>query len=145
MAKIIVSGCLLGCSCRYKGDGCRHEGVLALAEKHQLIPVCPEQMGGLTTPRLPSERVGDHVVMKDGRDVTEEYDKGAHMALYLAQTLKADFAVLKAKSPSCGHGLIYDGTFTGNKIPGNGVTAELFEKNGIPVFSEEELDRIPEL
>lgn len=142
MAKIIVSACLLGCECRYKGDGCPNDAILEMAQNNEIIPVCPEQMGGLSTPRLPSEIVGDKIIMSDGTDVTEQYQKGAKTALYLAKTLKADYAILKAKSPSCGHGLIYDGTFTGNKIPGNGVTAKLFLENGIPVYSEEELDKI---
>ena len=142
MARILVSACLLGCECRYKNDGCPNEEILKLKENNEIIPVCPEQMGGLSTPRLPSERVGDKVIMSDGTDVTSQYMKGANTALYLAKTLKADYAILKAKSPSCGHGLIYDGTFTGNKIPGNGVTTELLLKNGIAVYSEEELDKI---
>ena len=142
MARILVSACLLGCECRYKNDGCPNEEIISLAKDNEIIPVCPEQMGGLSTPRLPSERVGDKVIMSDGTDVTSQYMKGANTALYLAKTLKADYAILKAKSPSCGHGLIYDGTFTGNKIPGNGVTTELLLKNGIAVYSEEELDKI---
>ena len=142
MARILVSACLLGCECRYKNDGCPNEEILKLKENNEIIPVCPEQMGGLSTPRLPSERVGDKVIMSDGTDVTSQYMKGANTALYLAKTLKADYAILKAKSPSCGHGLIYDGTFTGNKIPGNGVTTELLLKNGIAVYSEEELNKI---
>ncbi len=142
MARILVSACLLGCECRYKNDGCPNEEILKLKENNEIIPVCPEQMGGLSTPRLPSERVGDRVIMSDGTDVTEQYMKGANTALYLAKTLKADYAILKAKSPSCGHGLIYDGTFTGNKTPGNGVTTELLLNNGIAVYSEEELDKI---
>ena len=142
MARILVSACLLGCECRYKNDGCPNEEILKLKENNEIIPVCPEQMGGLSTPRLPSERVGDKVIMSDGTDVTSQYMKGANTALYLAKTLKADYAILKAKSPSCGHGLIYDGTFTGAKIPGNGVTTELLLKNGIAVYSEEELNKI---
>ena len=100
-------------------------------------------MGGLPTPRDPSEIVGDKVVSSAGKDVTVEYRKGAQTALYLAKLNHADFAILKAKSPSCGKGLIYDGTFTGNKIPGNGVTVSLLQKNGIPVYTEDELDQLP--
>jgi len=143
MAVILVSNCLLGCTCRYKGDDCRNEQILALAENHTLVGVCPEQMGGLPTPRDPSEIVGDQVISSAGKDVTAEYTKGAETALFLAQLNRVDFAILKAKSPSCGKGLIYDGTFTGNKIPGNGVTVQLLQKNGIPVFSEEELEQLP--
>ena len=143
MAVILVSCCLLGAECRYRGDGQRSEAVLRLAEKHTLIPVCPEQMGGLPTPRDPAEIRGDRVVSSAGRDVTAAYRKGAQTALFLAKLNRVDFAILKAKSPSCGKGLIYDGTFTGNKIPGNGVAAALLLENGIPVFTEDELDRLP--
>ena len=138
MATILVSGCLLGNECRYKGDGCRCEKVLKLTETHTLIAVCPEQMGGLATPRDPSERVGDRVLSCKGADVTEQFQKGAETALYLAKLNQADFAIFKANSPSCGKGTIYDGTFSGGKTAGNGVTADLFLKNGIPVFTEDE-------
>lgn len=138
MAKILVSSCLLGSQCRYKGDGCRCEKVLALAENHILIPVCPEQMGGLATPRDPSERVNDKVMSCKGRDVTEQFRKGAENALFLAQLNHVDFAVFKANSPSCGKGIIYDGTFTGGKKEGNGITTDLLLENGIPVFTEDE-------
>ena len=131
MAVILVSSCLLGCACRYKGDDCKNQRILALAKEHVLLGVCPEQMGGLETPRAPSEIVGDKVMSNAGRDVTAEYRKGAEAALYLAQLNRVDFAILKAKSPSCGKGLIYDGTFSGSKVPGNGVTAALLLENGI--------------
>jgi len=139
MARILVSACLLGVKCRYKGDSCLCQKVLDLKDNNELIPICPEQAGGLPTPRTPSERVGDKVIMRDGTDVTEEYKKGAEAALYLAKQLKADYAVLKANSPSCGKGIIYDGTFTGNKCEGNGVTAELLQKNGITVYTEDDI------
>lgn len=140
MATIIVSACLLGCRCRYKGDSCKNDSVIALAESNVLIPVCPEQLGGLPTPRNPSEIINGNIIMRSGKDVTEEYQKGAEEALYLAKQFRADFAVLKSKSPSCGHGMIYDGTFSGNLVPGNGVTASLLETNGIPVYSEQDLE-----
>lgn len=144
MANILVSGCLFGCECRYKGDSCRSERLLALAESHTLIPVCPEQLGGLATPREPSEIQPDGSIrMIGGRDVTAQYKKGAETTLAIAKTCRADFAVLKANSPSCGKGIIYDGTFSGKKCPGNGVTAALLLANGIPVFTEEELDKLP--
>ena len=143
MSKILVSACLLGVKCRYKGDACPCQKLIDLGKDHTLIPVCPEQAGGLPTPRTPSERVGDKVIMKNGTDVTAEYQKGAQTALYLAKTLGADFAVLKANSPSCGKGIIYDGTFTGGKCEGNGVTSELLLNNGIAVYTEDEIDRLP--
>ncbi|MCF2652076.1 DUF523 domain-containing protein [Anaeromassilibacillus senegalensis] len=143
MAVILVSSCLLGCACRYKGDDCKNEKILKLAKEHVLLGVCPEQMGGLETPRDPSEIVGDKVLSCAGRDVTAQYQKGAEAALYLAKLNHVDFAILKAKSPSCGKELIYDGTFTGNKVPGNGVTVSLLLENGIPVYTEDELDQLP--
>ena len=143
MAVIVVSNCLLGCDCRYKGDNCRNDRILELAKEHTLIPVCPEQMGGLPTPRDPAERVGDKLITNKGRDVTYEYHKGAEAALFLAKLNKADFAILKYRSPACGKGMIYDGSFGGKLIPGNGVFAELLEKNGIPFYSENELDELP--
>lgn len=142
MAKIIVSGCLFGCDCRYKGDNCKCEELLALADEHILIPVCPEQMGGLSTPRDPAEIVGDKVISNHGKDVTYEYTKGAETALHVAKVNNADAVVLKANSPSCGKGIIYDGTFTGNKIEGNGIAAKMFLDAGFSVFTENE---IPEL
>jgi len=139
MARIIVSSCILGCECRYAGDGKVCQKVLDLAKDNEIIPVCPEQMGGLSTPRDPAEIVGDKVMTKDGRDVTAQYMKGAETTLYLAKLLKADYVVLKANSPSCGKGMIYDGSFTGKKIPGNGVTAQLLIDNEIKVLTEEEI------
>lgn len=143
MAVILVSNCLLGCECRYKGDGCENERILELAKEHTLIGVCPEQMGGLPTPRDPSEIVGDRVMSCRGADVTEQYLRGAQTALHLAKLNRADFAILKAKSPSCGKGLIYDGTFSGNKVAGNGITTALLLENSIPVYTEDELDALP--
>ena len=142
--KILVSACLLGCHCRYDGDSRENPAVLALAKEHTLIPVCPEQLGGLPTPRTPSERIGDKVMMKTGEDVTAAYQKGAETALRLAKLLGADLALLKARSPSCGKGTIYDGSFTGKLIPGNGVTAALLTESGIPVFTEEEFSLLYE-
>ena len=143
MAKILVSNCLLGCPCRYKGDGCQNDKILSLAKEHTLIGVCPEQAGGLPTPRAPSEIQGDRIISKEGKDVTEQYMRGAQTALYLSELNNVDFAILKAKSPSCGKGRVYDGTFTGGMRDGNGVTVDLLEKNGIPVYSEDELDSMP--
>lgn len=142
MAKIIVSACLLGCDCRYKGDNCGKSEILALAKEHTLIPVCPEQFGGLSTPRNPSEIVGEKVISNQGKDVTYEYHKGAEIALKIAEINQADAVIFKANSPSCGKGIIYDGTFTGNKREGNGVAADLFLKNGYAVFTEEELEEL---
>ncbi len=111
--KLLVSACLLGTPCRYDGKSKKNEAVCALAERFELIPVCPEVLGGLPTPRTPSERRGACVVRKDGRDVTAEYRRGAECALETARREGVLAAVLKERSPSCGSGEIYDGTFTG--------------------------------
>ncbi len=144
MAKIIVSGCLMGCDCRYKGDNCKCDALLSLAEKHTLIPVCPEQLGGLATPRDPAEICGDKIISNHGKDVTCEYRKGAQSALYIAKLNSADAVVFKANSPSCGKGIIYDGTFSGNKKEGNGVTTDLFLSEGFTIFNENEIDKLEE-
>ena len=134
--KILVSACLLGRSCRYDGRSVPSEQVLRLSEKYELIPVCPEVDGGLPTPRIPSERVGDRVVNREGCDVSAEYKKGALYALELCRLHGIGLAVLKEKSPSCGSGLIYDGSFSGSLTEGNGVTTQLLKDNGIKVVGE---------
>lgn len=136
--KILVSACLLGLPCRYDGREKPSKEVINLKEKYELVPFCPEIYGGLETPRTPSERVGDKVLMKNGRDVTENYRRGAEGALYLCKTLDIKKAVLKERSPSCGNGKIYDGSFSGRLKDGDGVTAELLKKNGIEVYGESE-------
>lgn len=137
--KVLVSKCLLGVDCRYKGDNCKNEKLLDFLKDKEVIGVCPEVEGGLPTPRDPSERVANKVISNKGKDVTAEYEKGAEIALKLAQDNNVDLVIFKAKSPSCGCGLIYDGTFSGNKIPGNGVTTELLLKNGFKVITEEDI------
>ena len=137
--KVLVSNCLLGINCRYKGDNCKNEKVLEFLKDKEVIGICPEVEGGLPTPRDPSEIVNDKVISKAGKDVTYEYKKGASIALKLAQENNVDLVLFKAKSPSCGSGLIYDGTFTGNKIPGNGIAADLLIKHGFKVITEEDL------
>lgn len=138
---ILVSACLLGINCRYDGGNGRNEEVLGLMEEYNLIPVCPEQLGGLETPREPAERK-DHngedirVVNQSGRDVTPYFKRGAEETLKLGMLFGCKRAVLKERSPSCGHGVIYDGTFSGNKVSGSGVTAMLLEENGITVTGE---------
>ena len=108
-----------------------------------LVGVCPEQLGGLPTPRDPAEIVGDKVISSQGVDVTQQYRRGAESALMLIRLCRADFAILKYRSPACGKGMVYDGTFGGNLVPGNGVFTELLLQNGIPVYHEDELDDLP--
>ena len=140
--KILVSACLLGFKCRYDGRSCGKDSVTALLEKHELIPFCPEIYGGLTTPRDPSEIRGDRVVSSKGRDVTAEYTKGAEEALRMAKLYGCDTALLKEKSPSCGSGKIYDGTFTGKLVDGWGTAAKLLKENGIRVLGESDIDKL---
>ena len=142
MENIIVSGCLLGLSCRYDGKSKPVDKVIALKDKYNLIPVCPEIMGGLSTPRMPSERCGEKVMMNNGNDVTAEYRRGAEQALLLAELFGCKRAVLKEKSPSCGCGRIYDGSFSKTLVDGNGVTAELFLEKGIEVFGETKIEEM---
>lgn len=142
--RILVSACLLGISCRYDGKSKPHPAVLALQGQHQLIPVCGEIFGGLPTPRTPAERVGDRVLAEDGRDVTQEYHRGAEEVLALARRLDCKVALLKERSPSCGTGEIYDGSFTRTLTAGDGVTAELLRASGIAVFGESRLADLAE-
>ena len=140
MSRIIVSACLLGIPCRYDGRSCPNGKVIALAKRHTLIPVCPEQNGGLSTPRPPAEIIDGKVINKAGEDVSEQYLRGAQIALDVAKLNEADYVLLKAKSPSCGKGRIYDGSFSGKLIPGNGKTASLFLQSGYHVYNEEEIE-----
>ena len=137
---ILVSACLLGCPCRYDGTAKADPRVLALMERHTLIPVCPEQLGGLPTPRLPSERREGGVFDRGGKDVTAQYRQGAEEVLRLARLYGCTHAVLKERSPSCGNGQIYDGSFSHVLVPGSGVAAELLAQNGITVLGESQAD-----
>ena len=137
--RILISACLLGARCRYDGVSKLQPWISDLAERHILVPVCPEQLGGLPTPRPPAERRGDRVVTEAGTDVTVQYRRGAEEALALCRMLGCDAAVLKERSPSCGHGQVYDGTFTGTLTAGDGVTAELLEQHGVPVYGESQI------
>ena len=142
--KLLVSACLLGVCCRYD-QKCAPDGlVFALRKRHDLIPVCPEQLGGLSTPRCPAEIKDGRVITKEGVDVTENYERGANMALKIAKDLGCNIAILKERSPSCGCGEIYDGSFTGKTVIGNGVTAKLLIQNGICVIGESSADMLLE-
>lgn len=141
---ILVSACLLGVCCRYDGESKPNQNVIKLREKFTLIPICPEVDGGLPTPRTPSEGVGDRVLMRDGKDVTDNFRLGAQLALERARTFSCTAAVLKARSPSCGSNSIYDGSFSGTLTEGDGVAAKLLKENGIDVYTEDEIDRLIE-
>ena len=133
---VLISACLLGLNCKYNGKNNYIDKVEVLKEKYNLIPVCAEIFGGLPTPRIPAERLQNKVINKDGIDVTYEFEKGAEEVLKLAKFYNAKLAILKEKSPSCGYGKIYDGTFSKSLIDGNGVTTDLLKKNGIEVIGE---------
>ena len=139
--KALISACLIGVNCKYSGGNnlLPAEKLKKLMDEYELIPVCPECFGGLPVPRMPSERVGDRVLSKDGKDVTAEYEKGAEAALLIAGMLGADTAFLKENSPSCGCGTIYDGTFSGTLTDGDGVTAEKLKQNGIIIYGESKI------
>lgn len=132
---IIVSACLAGYRCRYDGKTVPNDEIVALVKRGEAIPVCPEMLGGLPCPRTPSERSADgaRVLMRDGKDVTEAFERGALETLRLARLYECDRAVLKARSPSCGYGRIYDGSFSGTLRDGSGVTAELLMSSGVAV------------
>ena len=140
--KLLISACLLGRNCKYSGGNNYHPLTEALRQRYELVPVCPECMGGLPIPHDPAERVGDKVFSRTGADVTAQFQTGAELTLRRAQQTGARLALLKERSPSCGHGAIYDGTFTGTVVPGSGVTAALLAKNGVMVYGE---SRIKEL
>jgi uncharacterized protein YbbK (DUF523 family) len=135
----LCSACLLGINCRYDGKSKPNERVLELSKKEKLIPVCPEQLGGLPTPRIQSEIRNGKVFNLAGEDVTNSFKKGAEKTLKLAKKYNIKEAILKQRSPSCGCGKIYDGTFSKKVIEGWGITANLLRKNGIKVVSEEDI------
>ena len=139
---ILVSACLIGLNCKYNGKNNFNEKIFNLVKTGKAIPICPETLGGLTTPRKPSEIKyidGERRVINiDGVDVTEEYERGANEVLELAKRLNVTKVILKDKSPACGKGKIYDGTFNGNLVEGNGILTDLLIKNNIEVISLEE-------
>lgn len=133
---ILVSACLLGVDCRYSGTGCRRNEINELVTKHSLIPICPEQLGGLPTPREPVELINGCALSQNGNNVTNQFAKGASEVLKIAKLFNCTVAILKSNSPSCGYGQIYDGTFTGKLTGGNGVTAERLAQAGIKIINE---------
>lgn len=137
--KILVSACLLGKNCKYNGGNNLNQGVLEFIEGHEVIGVCPEQLGGLSTPRLPAEIVDGVVTNKEGVSVDAQFRKGAQTALAVALEKKVDLAILQSRSPSCGVKEIYDGSFSGKKIKGQGVFAKLLSAHGIKVLDAEDV------
>ena len=133
--KILVSACLLGTNCKYNGENNYSEDIMEFLKDYEIIPICPEIMGGLQTPRPASEIKGEKVINILGADVTDSFQKGAEETLKLAKLLNVKKALLKAKSPSCGNGKIYDGNFNGNLIAGDGITTKLLKENNIEVIT----------
>lgn len=138
-APVLVSACLAGQACRYDGTAAPHPEVERLVALGLAVAVCPEEMGGLATPREPCEMIAGRVICPSGRDVTEAFRSGARQCLEIARRKGCERAILKARSPSCGSGRIYDGTFSRRLVPGDGVLAALLKENGIAVVSELEL------
>ena len=137
--RILVSACLLGENCKYSGGNNYNQAVVDFVQGHKVIPVCPEVMGGLPIPRSPAELVDGVVINKAGIRVDEQFRTGAEKALAIAKQNGAELAILQSRSPSCGVKEIYDGSFTGRKIPGQGVFAEMLQQAGIPAMDAGEL------
>ena len=139
MMKIMVSACLAGENCKYNGGNNRNEKVCRLMEEHEVVTICPESMGGLPIPRPPAEILNGRVVNREGRDVDREFREGARKCLDLARSWQPDLIILQSRSPSCGVGRRYDGTFTGTLVEGHGVTARLLIEEGFRVIDVKDL------
>ncbi len=140
--KLLISACLLGRNCKYNGGNNYHPLTEKLRERYDLVPVCPECFGGLPIPHDPSERVGDRVLSRSGADVTAAFQKGAEKTVEAARKAGARKAVLKERSPSCGFGAIYDGTFTGTVVPGDGVAAQALAAEGVAIWGESRMEEL---
>lgn len=140
----IISGCLLGHNCKYDGGNNKNEDVIRFCEEHEYIVVCPESAGRLPTPRPPAEKVGNRILNCKGEDVTEEFLRGAEISYKMCMQMAAmkgepiEGAILKANSPSCGYGRIYDGSFSGTLVDGNGVFAAMLHSQGVEIITEKE-------
>ena len=142
--KIMVSACLLGENCKYNGGNNQNPELLRLVSEHAVIPVCPEVQGGLPTPRVPAEIVNGIIINREGISVNDAFRKGAQKALEIAMQEKPDLIILQSRSPSCGVKEIYDGTFSGKLIPGQGVFAEMALQAGFRVMDIEDIkERLP--
>ncbi len=140
--KLLISACLLGENCKYSGGNNYEPLTEALGERFELVPVCPERLGGLTSPREPAERVGERVLSRTGEDWTAAFYLGAERTLEIARREGISQAVLKERSPSCGCGAVYDGTFTGTVVPGDGVAAELLKRHGVHIRGESQIEEL---
>lgn len=140
--RLLVSACLMGADCRYDGKNNLIPQLDRLMEIHTCVPVCPEQLGGLSTPRIPAERRGNRVIDKEGRDVTAAFLRGAKETVRLAKLCGCEAALLKERSPSCGYRKVYDGTFSGTLKPGNGVAAQLLNESGLTIYGESQVEEL---
>ena len=145
----IVSACLLGQNCKYNGGNNRNEDVVEFCRTHKYVTVCPESTGRLPSPRPPAEKVGSKIMDKNGNDLTEAFIRGAEISLKSCMEMarlsgeEIEGAILKANSPSCGSGQVYDGSFSGALIPGWGVASALMRERGIRIIDETQLDLLP--
>ena len=145
MERILISACLVGDNVKYDGGNNKNPLIIKLLEKYELVPFCPEVEGGLPIPRHPCEQRGEQVINDLDEDKTDEFNRGADLALNICLYLKITKAILKERSPSCGVHSIYDGTFSHKVIPGSGVTATLLKRKGITVYSEDEIPNLLDL
>lgn len=136
---ILVSACLLGENCKYNGGNNRNERVLRYVTGHEVIPVCPEMLGGLPCPRKPVEWVGERVLTRDGDDCTAAFRLGGQRAMEIIADKQIDLAILQSRSPTCGVKQIYDGTFSGTRIDGMGALARALHERGIPLMDAEDV------
>lgn len=137
MENLLISACLLGEPCKYDGKDNLTEGIEGLRSRYRLLPLCPEVEGGLSVPRPPAERKEGAVITSEGKDVTAHFQRGAQRALSIAREFHCTKAVLKKRSPSCGYGEIYDGSFSHRVVSGNGMTGELLSRHGIAIYNED--------
>ncbi|MBP3398128.1 MAG: DUF523 domain-containing protein [Erysipelotrichaceae bacterium] len=142
MEKLMISACLMGINCRYDGGNTKLAQLDELKQCYELIPVCPETLAGLPCPRFPIEIVGDRVLNNQQEDVTEVFHRGADCAMELWKASGCPKVLLQSRSPSCGKGIIYDGTFTGKKISGNGIFAQKLIDAQAEIYSELEIEKI---
>lgn len=139
---VLISACFLGLNCRYDEGAVQLSYIEELMLEYHLVPICPEIMGGMGTPRSPAEIIDEKVISNMGHDVTKHYEVGAREALKLARLYKCRYAILKEHSPSCGYGRIYDGSFSGTLVEGNGVTAGLLAENGLTIIGESHIRKL---
>lgn len=140
--RILVSACLLGQNCKYNGGNNYSEKVAKFVKGHEVIPVCPEVEGGLSVPRIPCEIVNGVVTASDGTSRDAEFRNGAEKCLKKAISERVDLAILQPRSPSCGKGMVYDGTFSGKLTEGNGVFTDMLEEHGFKVICADMLDTV---